>query len=262
MVTFLVGLKRRTAKILQSNQTNRLTGFVLRSQFARVMTCSAGDRTLHLWSPTARIRSRNSTLATKEPMTIRWLQSLGPEDVLWDIGANIGLYTCFAAIAGPTVVAFEPSVFNMEALARNVFLNGVTSKVIVVPLPVSHIGSQPALLSFATDELGDSQTVFASLRRDNGEVLSAKFESQVPGIALDHLITHLRIPAPTHLKIDVDGNEPEILRSSPKLLNLVSQVLTEVPMFHGAREQINDTLKSVGFQLVESSRRNELWCRV
>jgi FkbM family methyltransferase len=261
-MTFLVGLKRRTVQILQSNKFNRLTGFVLRSQFARVMTCPASDRTLILWSPTARIRSRNSTLATKEPMTIRWLQSLSPEDVLWDIGANIGLYACFAAKSGTRVVAFEPSVFNMEALARNIFLNRVTSKVIVVPLPVSHIGSQPALLSFATDELGDSQTVFASLRRDNGEVLSARFESQVPGIALDDLIAHLRIPAPTHLKIDVDGNEPEILRSSPRTLKLVSQVLTEVPLLHGAREQIYDTLKSEGFQLVESSRRNELWCRV
>jgi FkbM family methyltransferase len=49
--------------------------------------------------------------------------------VLWDIGANVGLYSCYAVKARDCrVFAFEPSVFNLELLARNIFLNGIADQ--------------------------------------------------------------------------------------------------------------------------------------
>jgi FkbM family methyltransferase len=78
------------------------------------------------------------TFSTKEPETLEWIDTFPLGSVVWDIGANIGLYSCYAAkMRDCKVYAFEPSVFNLDLLARNIFLNGLTEKVVMVPLPLS-----------------------------------------------------------------------------------------------------------------------------
>ena len=65
---------------------------------------------------------RSETFSTKEPETLEWINSIPQGSVLWDIGANVGLYSCYAAKARDCqVFSFEPSVFNLEQLARNRF---------------------------------------------------------------------------------------------------------------------------------------------
>ena len=81
---------------------------------------------------------RVDTFSVKEPETLEWIDCIPRGSVVWDIGANVGLYTCYAAKARDCrVFAFEPSVFNLELLARNIFLNGVTDHATIVPLPLS-----------------------------------------------------------------------------------------------------------------------------
>src|SRR4051812_37306235 len=77
--------------------------------------------------PNAPSKFRADTFSTKEPETLEWIDGIPEGSVLWDIGANVGLYTCYAAKArGCRVFAFEPSVFNLELLARNIFFNQLT----------------------------------------------------------------------------------------------------------------------------------------
>jgi len=84
-------------------------------------------------------RYRVDSFSTKEPETLEWIDSFPRGSVVWDIGANVGLYSCYAAQArGCKVFSFEPSVFNLELLARNIFLNSLTASVTIIPLPLSH----------------------------------------------------------------------------------------------------------------------------
>ena len=95
---------------------------------------------------------RIDTFSTKEPETLEWIDKIPQGSVLWDIGSNIGLYSCYAAKArGCRVFAFEPSVFNLELLARNIFLNGLTDQVTIVPLPLSDA------LSFSTLNMSSTE---------------------------------------------------------------------------------------------------------
>ena len=41
---------------------------------------------------------RVATFATKEPETLEWIDQLPQNSLLWDIGANVGLYTVYAAL--------------------------------------------------------------------------------------------------------------------------------------------------------------------
>ena len=40
---------------------------------------------------------RINTFSSKEPETIKWIDSIPEGTVLWDVGANVGLYSCYAA---------------------------------------------------------------------------------------------------------------------------------------------------------------------
>src|SRR5206468_150350 len=85
-----------------------------------------GGITLALHVSSAQEHYRADTYATKEPETIEWVRRrLGKGDVLFDVGANIGLYSLFAAKLEPScrVVAFEPESNNFSSLCRNVLLN-------------------------------------------------------------------------------------------------------------------------------------------
>ena len=40
---------------------------------------------------------RIETFSTKEPETLNWIDKFEKKTTFWDIGANIGLYSCYAA---------------------------------------------------------------------------------------------------------------------------------------------------------------------
>ena len=81
---------------------------------------------------------RVNTFSSKEPETLNWIDTFAKQNVFWDIGANIGLYSCYAAKrADSKVYAFEPSVFNLELLAKNIYINLLTDKIIIIPFPLS-----------------------------------------------------------------------------------------------------------------------------
>ena len=68
---------------------------------------------------------RADSFSTKEPETLEWIDSMPDGSVVWDIGANVGIYSCYAAKnLNCNVYAFEPSVFNLELLAKNIEVPG------------------------------------------------------------------------------------------------------------------------------------------
>ena len=83
-----------------------------------------GATSIVLSTPNALCQYRAKSFSTKEPETLSWLDAIPEGSVFWDVGANVGLYSIYAAKKNRvTVFAFEPSVFNLEFLARNIFLN-------------------------------------------------------------------------------------------------------------------------------------------
>ena len=110
----------------------------------RVISVNHQDIQLKFSVPNGLARWRAETFSDKEPETLEWIDKISKEEVLWDIGANVGLYSCYAGKRGVRVFAFEPSVFNLELLARNIYLNELTNNICIVPIAL-------------TDKLGSSQ---------------------------------------------------------------------------------------------------------
>ena len=74
-----------------------------------------------------------------EPDTIDWLNENGSKyNCLFDIGANLGLYSIYYAKKfDAKVFSFEPSFKNLELLARNIRLNSLQENITVISNPLT-----------------------------------------------------------------------------------------------------------------------------
>ena len=195
---------------------------------------------------------RAATFLSKEPETLEWIDSIPDNCVLWDVGANIGLYSVYAAkMRGCKVYAFEPSVFNLELLARNIFLNNLVKNITVLPLPISD-KLQESTLNMSNTDLGGALSTFGETYGDDGKQIKKVFEFTTIGLSVEEIINKLNIPKPHYMKIDVDGIEHLILKGALGQLGSVEGMLVEVNEdFKAQAEYIHNTLSKNGFILRE-----------
>lgn len=152
---------------------------------------------------------RVDTFHKKEPHTLKWLDELGPDDVLWDVGANIGLYSIYAAVTrGCRVVAFEPLVSNLYALTANVGINGMGDRIRVLPVALSDRDAVDTLYCSSL-EIGSSCHSAGTELSPSLKPKNTKGKQSILLMSGDHVGELMGDPwtMPTHIKIDVDGLE-------------------------------------------------------
>jgi FkbM family methyltransferase len=214
---------------------------ILGNAMGRTLTVEHGGTRLEFAVPNGLNKYRADTFATKEPETLEWIDRIPEGSVLWDIGANVGLYSCYAAKArGCRVFAFEPSVFNLEILARNIFLNQLTDRVTIVPLPLSDRLAFSKLNMTSTD-WGGSLSTFGESYGHDGQAISKVFEIPTIGLSMVDAVSLLDIPRPAYIKMDVDGIEHLILKGGLPILRDI----------RGASIEINDNFAT---QAIEAKR--------
>jgi FkbM family methyltransferase len=204
-------------------------------------------------------RFRVNSFSTKEPETLEWIDGFPRDSVVWDVGANVGLYSCYAAKARSCkVFAFEPSVFNLELLARNIYLNRLTTSVAIVPLPLSNnLGF--STLNMTSTEWGGALSTFGQEYGWDGHKMNQVFNFQTIGLSADDAVRLMSLPQPNYIKIDVDGIEHLILNGAQQVLNKVNGVLIEVnDDFPEQADQCNKLLLEAGLILKEK-RHSEMF---
>ncbi len=158
-------------------------------------------------------RHRAERMFAKEAGTIAWLaRELRPDDVFFDVGANIGVYTIFAARRlgpGGTVVAFEPHIPNAGSLIENILLNQQQGRVRLVTSALTsgerfdNFNYQSLLPASSTSQFGANSY--------EGTAFQPVFIEIKHGCTLDTLCSRGVLPRPTIVKIDVDGLDFEVL---------------------------------------------------
>jgi len=143
----------------------------------------------------------------EQPYLSAMLSHLSEDDVLFDIGGNIGLVALHAA-RRCRVVSFEPDPSFRDRLERNLSLNPDV-RVEVVPIAVTDSDGEVSLF---TDGASGMSPSLRHQRNEKGEVT-------VEARSLDSLLAENRLPAPTVLKIDIEGAEILALRGATGLFN-------------------------------------------
>lgn len=150
---------------------------------------------------------RVSTLDDEHEFLAKFLSEISANDTVYDIGANIGIFSVHAAKKANKVYSFEPDPGFRSRLVRNIDLNLIHDKDIVVEWAVSD--TQGIVTLYSDGESGSSP----SLKKigDRGEV-------EVKTNTLDDAISENQIPPPNVIKIDIEGAEILALRGMKDLL--------------------------------------------
>lgn len=186
---------------------------------------------------------------TKEPETIAWIDSFEPNSVFWDIGANIGVFSLYAASLGLNVYAFEPDMKNVSRLNDNTWQN--TDLAFVLPEKTFKyaISDFNGKSTFYVQKLGagSSGGQIGEAKSENGQPFEPKESYEVETYKIDTLAE--RLDFPSYIKIDVDGQEVQILKGGYQTLGKpeVRGVLVEINNNHDLIENYMIDLGFTGF---------------
>jgi FkbM family methyltransferase len=225
-------MKKIITSAVQMMSKTKLGAFLFEQILSTAMhitkSVKHGETKLLFATPNYVNRFRVDTFSTKEPETLEWIDSIPKQSILWDVGANVGLYSCYAAkVRDCQVFAFEPSVFNLELLARNIFLNELTNNVTIVPLPLSDQMSFNTL-NMTSMDWGGALSTFGQDYGWDGQRMQQVFQFRTVGLSSSEAVELLNIPLPNYIKIDVDGIEHLILSGAKTILTKVDGLLIEI----------------------------------
>jgi FkbM family methyltransferase len=196
-------------------------------------------------------RNRGLRMLSKEPSTIAWIDGFMPGDVFWDVGANVGAYTLYAAKRGCRVFAFEPAYFNFAVLNDNILANGFGELASACCVALND-RSELNTLNLSSTDAGSSLHSFANMITYTGESFAPQARQAVLGITLDDFAAVTGVRTPNYLKIDVDGNETKVLEGGPGLLKAPGLRSVMVELNVAWREQVevaHRMLESAGLKL-------------
>lgn len=202
-------------KVLNLNKANIIScGFL--GKIEPVFIIQRNGIKYFISCPNRLTRWRAETYFTKEPETIEWIDTFKEGDTLFDVGANIGLYSIYASKKGINVIAFEPESQNFALLNKNIYLNKCHDKVISLNVALSDNDSFDYLY-LPLFQTGGAINCLGSPLDEQGKPFSPVFKQGVVSYTLDSFLCQCKI-FPTHIKIDVDGIEPKIINGSEKTL--------------------------------------------
>ncbi|NQV55610.1 MAG: FkbM family methyltransferase [Rhodospirillales bacterium] len=206
-------------------------------------------------SRTARSMHDANSITHGEPETIRWIDGLQEGSTLWDIGANVGVYSLYAAyVRRLAVMAFEPGAANHAALCRNIEINRLDE--LIQPLCLAFT-NQTSIdhLYLANTGAGHSMHGFGQPLSAHGKI-DYQYRQSVTGYSIDEFCKIFIPKFPDYVKLDVDGIELNIIEGGENTLrDHVKSIIVEIEEDNLASkgDDIYRLLKGLGFH----ERRSE-----
>jgi FkbM family methyltransferase len=203
----------------------------------------------------ARLRLWAENMERIEPEILDWIDSFEPHTVLYDLGASIGLFSIYAAMkAGAQVVSFETEAQNFAVMELNHYLNRehLPHPLIALNLALSNTTGMGKIYCRFYGAGEHVKILDHSETRDTKEGFEPAHIQSVMKQPLDRVVSDFGLPAPSHIKIDVDGSELEVLFGASQTLanRSVKSVFIELyePDSKTAKEA--KMLEGLSFQLV------------
>ena len=167
------------------------------------------------------------------------------DSVIVDLGANEGFYVLKAKEIAPNskIIAVEPNPTAFRVLKKNVKINRLKNVITLNKAVTSKNGKIKFEIVKGRSEVG-SVKVYEKYRKNLKKI-------KIDSITLENLCRRYKIDKIDFLKIDVEGSEVDILKSSKRVLPRVKKAIIE---YHNAQKTINGVKKIMArnnFKLVK-----------
>lgn len=223
-------------------------GVVLRRRlprpFGRVPIYVTPEAGLRYWGSMSRI----------DPILYSMAEELvHPGSTVWDIGANVGLFSfCSAALAGTSgfVLAVEPDFWLAHLVMRSCH-----------EIPRERCARVEVLCASISDSNRVSKLEIAERARASNHLVEAIGSTQAQGtrgtqasvsLTLDFLLDYF--PAPSTLKIDVETHEVKVLLGAARLLREIRPTIW-CEVTHENSSEVTKLLQTAGYALHAAANR-------
>lgn len=202
-------------------------------------------------------RFRAETFWTKEPETLVWIQSFADGETLFDVGANVGIYSLYCAAIHPGchIHGFEPDAKNFARLKDNIALNAF-AEITPHQIAVSDVNGR-RMFRPASSQIGSSGGQIEAQSPPHAVHYGVKVRT------LDALSANIGVPQ--HIKIDIDGQELRVVRGMGGLLHKpqLQSILIEIDLQDmQAMTEIITRFAAAGFTPEKRFNRMETHSRV
>ena len=231
-------------------------------QFSSTRTVHSRGLSFKLVSDNFITKYRANTFNDKEPEMLDWLdENLQDGDVFFDVGANVGIYSVYAALRKPTatIYAFEPEYSNLHQLKQNILENALTRNICPYALALDENTGISQLHVQDTTPGAAKHTVSKQKLTNTHTGEDVVWREGIANMTLDEFCLLSQVN-PNLIKIDVDGTETAILKGAQKTFSNpdLRTVYIEVD-----KDQIEceDILTNYGFVLIDMPANNQIWRR-
>lgn len=176
-----------------------------------------------------------------------------PNSIVIDIGANIGVYSIFAALKNAMVYSYEPESKNFKLLLENIRLNNFEKNIQPFCIGISGREEERELY------LGSSPFHSFYFHQNGGK------KTKIKCIPLKKIFEENNIERCDILKIDCEGAEFEILYNTPfECFKKIKKICLEYHLNKNHRiEDLLNFLKEKGFEIIkfkkESKNTGNVW---
>lgn len=203
-----------------------------------------------LVTPDASLKYWNRDLSKVDPMLLNLaLEQIRPGSVVWDIGANVGLFSFACAnLVGQSgkVLAIEADIWLAGLMRRSSRLkenHGL--QIDILPMAVS---DSVGIAKFNIAKRGRAAS-YLDISKGSTQAGGVREVQLVPTFSLDWLLD--RYARPTFVKIDVEGAEEKVLRGAEKVLAEIRPIiLCEVSE---NKEIVSNIFKKFNYSLFDAA---------
>lgn len=196
---------------------------------------------LGILRPVVRLFRKVLGLSYENNFDKQMMMSISENDVVWDVGANIGYFTQkFAEKVGENgrIIAFEPAQSSYLTLVEN------CSKYKNVHCNNLALSNKSGSFYFKESSIDNDPT---NCLVDEGTLNAEK----VDVASGDELVINNKIPTPNVIKIDVEGYELEVIEGIKKMLlnPILKKIFIEIHFFElnkrGLKTAATDIVKTI-----------------
>jgi FkbM family methyltransferase len=216
------------------------------------------QKSMLFYTPNRISNYRVNTLFTKEEDTIKWIEQFkGKNKIFFDIGANIGIYSIYSAMLHKNkTFSFEPQYNNCILLEKNIQINRLEQFITIIPNPIHSKNISNFFFSKKENVQGSAFASF--MQKKNLQSYSLRKRLAL-SFSIDFMVNKNLLPIPNYIKIDVDGNEYEVIKGSLKTIN--SPRCKSILIENCGKEQkyVEKILKKLFFSISNKSHCNTIY---
>lgn len=161
------------------------------------------------------------------------------DDIVFDCGANMGIFAAYAASQGAEVYAFEPMSYIRQLLKDTAEFY---PNIHIIPYALGNKNEQTKFNQCFNP--GGSHN---SLLKDENKENPILYQEKVQAITLDTFINENKI-YPTFIKADIEGSELFLLEGGKKFLSQNKPIISmAVYHFNNNYNEIIDYIKKINF---------------